>query len=213
MGEVNRLRDWRTLSSGQVSDAMDALNLPRNVATGLAPLSEGALPLVGHAFTLQQVRVANGASPGVARHPEVAKELAAEGEVIVIDVGGWTDVCTWGFAHSMRAAVRGVAGVVIDGAVRDGGEIRDSGFPLFCRGRSPVKSTGNLMTTTIGEPVSLGGALVRRGDLVFADADGLVCVPAEQEQTVLLKALEVHAMEAARDAELRAALARRNATR
>ena len=205
---------FRSLASGQICDAMDALGLPRNVVTGLAPLSESALPLIGRAFTLQQIRVVNGAAPGKALHAEVARELAGAGEIIVIDCGGYTDVCTWGYAHSMRAAIQGVAGVVIDGAVRDSAEIRESGFPLFCRGRSPVKSTGNLMTIAMREPVSMGGAVIRQGDLLFADQDGVVCIPVEHENAILEKAMEVHRIEAERDDALRAQLAekRRKAT-
>lgn len=128
----------------------------------------------------------------------------------MIDVGGYTDVCTWGYAHSMRAAIRGIAGVLINGSVRDSAEIRESGFPLFCRGRSPVKSTGNLMTTSIGEPLSIGGAVIRKGDLIFGDLDGIVCVPAEHEDAVLKRAMEIHSAESARDAELRQALAQKS---
>jgi regulator of RNase E activity RraA len=206
---MSQYSEWRVLSTGQVSDAMDALALPRNVITGIAPLSEAAMPLVGRAFTLQQIRVVNSRAPGPVRHAEAAKELASEGEVIVIDAGGFTDVCTWGFAHSMRAAIRGIAGVLVNGAVRDSVEIRESGFPLFCRGRSPVKSTGNFMTTTIGEPLSIGGAVIRKGDLIFGDLDGIVCVPAEHENEVFKRAMDIHKSESARDAELRQALAQK----
>lgn len=199
--------EWRALSTGQISDAMDALGLPRTVITGLFPLAEDSLPMIGRAFTLQQIRVTNGHSPGPVRHPEIARELASDGEIIVIDVGGLTDVCTWGFAHSMRAAIRGIAGALINGAVRDSVEIRESGFPLFRRGQSPVRSTGNLMTSTIGEPVSIGGVVVRKGDLIFGDPDGIVCIPVEHENEILKRAVDIHIAESARDAELRQALA------
>jgi len=111
--------------------------------------------------------------------------------VIVIDVGGIREVCSWGEIHSLKCQMRGVAGLIIDGCVRDVEGIRKIGFPVFCLGFSPVKSLWDLETLSFNEPVVIGGVQVRPGDILFGDETSIVVIPAEPEQDVLLKAREI----------------------
>ena len=88
-----------------------------------------------------------------------------------------------------------MAGLVIDGSIRDVEAIRKMGFPVFCRGFSPVKSQWDLETLSLNQPVMIGGIQVRPGDILFGDETGILVVPPERKQEVLSKATEILAGE------------------
>jgi regulator of RNase E activity RraA len=95
----------------------------------------------------------------------------------------------------------GLAGVVIDGAARDSLEIDEMDFPVFCVGTNPNGPTKNV-PGRIGHPVSCGGVTVRSGDLVVADADGVVVLERESVEGLLPLARKKVADEAARIAQI-----------
>ena len=149
--------------------------------------------MVGPALTVRQIPKHGSAqkTTKLVRHDEISRQIAQEGDVVVIDAGGIRDVCSWGEIHSLRCQKRGVAGLVIDGSIRDVEAIRKIGFPVFCLGFSPVKSLWDLETLSFNEPVMIGGVQVRPDDILFGDETGIVVIPAEREQDVLLKAREI----------------------
>ncbi|MGV9800474.1 RraA family protein [Mycobacterium sp. NPDC003449] len=102
---------------------------------------------------------------------------APAGSVIVYD-GGGAQFGYFGEILASIAKVRGVAGLVIDGTVRDVDEIAAMGFPVFSRGIA-MRTTAKRDPGARGEPVELGNRTVRSGDMVVADNDGVVVVPAE----------------------------------
>jgi regulator of RNase E activity RraA len=182
--------DLEALNSGQLSDAMEALNLRRSVVTGFMMLAPPGSKIVGTAVTLRQM-------------PKNASEdRETRGEVVVIDNGGRLGTATWGEFHCYACKQNGVAGAVIDGATRDGPEIRSSGFPTFVRGLTPVSSKWDLKTASINEPVMLGLVQVNPGDVVFADETGIVVIPAAKKDLVLSKANEIRAAEDSRRADI-----------
>ncbi len=186
------------LQSGHISDAMEGLGLPRTVLHGYIYLGTPGAKMVGPAFTLRQAPKNPTAShtDSLVSHAKVSKELAAPGEVVVIDAGGRTDAGTWGENHCMRAGSRGVAGAVINGATRDAHEIRSLDFPVFCRGFSPVKSLWDLETVSMREPVTLGTVQIRQGDIVFGDETGIIVIPPEKKDLILEHARRVYDEEA-----------------
>jgi 4-hydroxy-4-methyl-2-oxoglutarate aldolase len=105
----------------------------------------------------------------------VAVAHARPGVVIVATVGGYLLAGAWGEILTEAARARGVAGLVIDGAVRDIDAIEASGFPVFSRGLA-IGSCTKERPGKLDAAIQLGGATVRPGDLVFGDADGLVIV-------------------------------------
>lgn len=121
---------------------------------------------------------------------------------MVVDNGGRLDTATWGEFHGYACKQNGVAGAVIDGATRDGPEIRSSGFPTFVRGMTPVTSKWDLKTASINEPVMLGPIQVNPGDIVFADETGIVVIPAATKELVLRKANEIRKSEDNRRADV-----------
>lgn len=102
---------------------------------------------------------------------------ASPGDILVVHVGGHHEAGYWGEIMSTAAQVRGLGGLVIDGGVRDAGDLVQLGFPVFSRGLC-IRGTGKDRDArgSLGEPVTVGGVTVRRGDLIVGDADGVVAI-------------------------------------
>jgi regulator of RNase E activity RraA len=112
-----------------------------------------------------------------------AMEIAAldsvlPGEVVIASTGGSLQNAPWGELLSTAAYVRGARGAVIEGLVRDVRKIQELGFPVFARGIKPVDSKGRGAIVDYNVPIECAGAYVRPGDLIFADYDGVVAIPA-----------------------------------
>src|SRR5260221_12909767 len=101
------------------------------------------------------------------------------GEVVIVSTAGSLRNAPWGELLSTAARARGARGAVIDGLVRDVKKIEELGFPVFAAGIKPVDSRGRGVVIDYNVPVDCGGVLVSPGDLVFADYDGVVVIPAE----------------------------------
>ena len=110
------------------------------------------------------------------------------GHVLVVDTGG-RPFGHWGEVLAVAAVARGIAGLIIDGAVRDSVEQEELGFPVFSRGLA-IRGTGKAFPGILGRPVRVGGVTVHTGDLVVADADGVVCLPSAQFKDILQRADE-----------------------
>jgi 4-hydroxy-4-methyl-2-oxoglutarate aldolase len=163
--------DWLSLGASTVYEAS---GLPCALSPALRPVWEGAR-LCGPALT---VRCAPGDNLGIHR----AVELASPGSVLVVDAGGVL-VGYWGEVLTRAARKQGVAGLVIDGAVRDIDALESLQFPVFARGVSMLATT-KAHPGSIGEAIVVEGTLVENGSLVLADRDGVLAVPvAEIEQT------------------------------
>jgi regulator of RNase E activity RraA len=130
-----------------------------------------------------------------------AMSLAKPGDVLVID--GKADLTSALMGTIMMTACKqlGLGGVVIDGAVRDSLELAEMDFPVFSFGTNPNGPTKNV-PGRIGHPVSCGGVLVRSGDLVLADADGVVVIERERVEALLPLARKKVEDEAARIAQI-----------
>lgn len=169
----------------------------------------GALPSVLKPCS-SQVRVAGRAFP--VRSPpgdnlwlHRAIYAAGTGDVLVADVGNSSEFGYWGEVMALAAQTRGIAGLVITGGVRDSVRMLEMGFPVFCAciciqgtGKDP-HGDGRL-----GEPVTIGGVMIRTGDLVFGDADGVVVLPRERVERVVTAAEDRETAEQRIFAELRA---------
>jgi len=189
--------DFAALASGQISDAMELLGLRRSVVLGLMMLAAPGTRFVGTAVTVRQMpkNADEDREAKLTRHQEVTRKVARKGDVVVIDNGGRVDVATWGEFHCYACKQNGVAGAVVDGATRDGPDVRASGLPTFVRGLSPVKSQWDLKTAAINEPVMIGGVQVNPGDIIFADETAVVVIPIAKKAIVLAKANEIREFE------------------
>lgn len=190
---------YRSRVSGRRTPSTAAV---ATVAGGLARRAHGLMPvdpsaaLCGPAATCR-------CAPGdnLALHRLVAS--ASSGSVLVCDAGGDGDHGYFGELLALDALGRGLAGLVIDGAVRDTAAIVEAAFPVFHRGTAPAPGAKG-DPGTIGEAVEVGGARVEPGDLLVADRDGVLVVASAEWADVAARAeaLEVH------EEEVREALAR-----
>lgn len=110
---------------------------------------------------------------------------ACRGDVLVVDVGGCRSAGHWGEITTVAAQARGVAGVVINGTVRDSRAIVARGFPVFHRGLCILAATKLAPLEEEPESIDFDGCTVRHGDLVVADADGIAIVEASRVAEVL----------------------------
>jgi 4-hydroxy-4-methyl-2-oxoglutarate aldolase len=153
------------------------------------------MKLAGPALTVE-VR------PGDNLMIHAAMALARPGDVLVIDGKGDQTAALMGTIMMTACKQLGVAGVVIDGAVRDSLEIDEMDFPVFSVGTNPNGPTKNV-PGRIGHPVHCGGVTVRSGDLVLADADGVVVIERQSVEALLPLAGKKVEDESARVAAIR----------
>nr|WP_227870901.1 RraA family protein [Orrella marina] len=138
------------------------------------------MKVAGPAFTVE-VR------PGDNLMFHAALALAQPGDVIVVDGKGDETMALCGTLMSTQAQKAGIAGFVVDSAVRDSAEICEGEFPVFAIGTNPNGPTKGL-AGRINWPVSIAGVSVSPGDLVVGDADGVVVIPRENAQAILSRA-------------------------
>ena len=188
------------LDSCAVSDALDRLGL-RGSVIGVGPLWP-CPRIVGRCVTVK-IKPAGLERPK--QHLCTSAIAAAQaGDVIVVDNGGRIDVAAWGGLLSLAAQVRQVRGVIVDGACRDLDESRDLAFPVFGRAAVQVTARGRIMQQSFNEQIAFAGVEVNPGDLVIADASGVVFVPRAKENEVLAQAEALAEREAAMAAAIRA---------
>ncbi len=112
------------------------------------------------------------------------------GDVLVATTNGDRGSALWGELLSTAARARGAVGAVIDGLTRDAARIVAMDFPVYAAGFSPLDSKGRIDGVSHGEPVRVGACVVRPGDWVFADSDGVAVAPAELAAEAFARALE-----------------------
>lgn len=179
------LAEWAEIPTAIASDCM---NRARTLGAAIKPLAPGTR-LVGQARTVACMVGDNSALHAVLR-------LVRPGEVLVTATGGHPDTALWGGLLTRAALTREVAGVVLDGAVRDVAEIRALGFACFAAAAVPAgphKGFGG----TIDGVIACAGCAVSPGDIVLGDDDGVAVVPLGQAQVVLAACREKLAQETA----------------
>jgi len=165
-----------------VSDALDKLGLP-GVVSGLHRYStEGRIS--GRVVTVKLE--ADDGRPAASRHLcTTAVEAAQPGDVIVIEQRTGIDAAAWGGNLSLGAKLRGVAGVIADGPVRDVDEARGHDFPVFARDHTSHTARGRIVETGTNVPITVGDVPVSPGDYVVADGSAIVFVAARDIERVL----------------------------
>jgi regulator of RNase E activity RraA len=188
---VQRLR---RLDACAVSDALDKLKLPGAV-TGL-PQRSGSGRIAGRAIT---VKLGTGdPPPGPPKHLGcTAIEAAGPDDVIVVEQKSGVEAGCWGGLLTLGAKVRGVAGVVADGPVRDIDEAIGYEFPVFSRALTSFTARGRVVEKGTHVPVEIGSVTVRAGDYVLADRSAVIFIAAAQIERVLETAEAIVAKEAA----------------
>jgi regulator of RNase E activity RraA/3-hydroxyisobutyrate dehydrogenase-like beta-hydroxyacid dehydrogenase len=191
--DADVLRAWQDLPVANIGDARGRLGITRDLQ---APW-RGAT-MVGRART---VTVAGGDNVGIQRIVEHARPH----DVIVVDGQADASRALVGELLAGRLIAKGVAGMVIDGAIRDAEDLQDMGFPIWHRARNAAGPYKN-GPFHHGEPVSVGGVVCLEGDLVVADGDGVTFVRPHEAPALLPAARAVQEDEAQRRAGISAAV-------
>jgi RraA family protein len=174
---------FRELPVANISDSMSRLTA---AGAKLRPIHAGGV-LAGPAFTVKT-------RPGDNLMVHKALDIAEPGDIVVVDGGGDLTNSLIGEMMTAHAQQRGIAGIVIYGAIRDYDVLHAGHYPVFAAGvthRGPYKDGPG----EINVPIAIDGMVIAPGDLVVGDGDGLVCVPYEQTAEVLKATEAKHAAE------------------
>ena len=182
---TEQLNRYRRLPSANIGDAMHRLGA---MDAAIKPVWDGAV-IVGSAYTVWT-------RPGDNLALHAALEHVQPGDVIVVNGGGDESRALLGELVAGKAKVKGVVGFVIDGAVRDATGLEEYAMPVYARALTPAGPYKD-GPFALAASVAVGGVVVKPGDIVVADEDGVVVVPLEQADLVADVAEAKHASELA----------------
>lgn len=172
---VNKLGEFGTATIHEAAGQIGAL--PGN----LKPISP-SMKLCGTVFPLHCLGRSN-----INLHEAIY--LAEPGDVLVASIEELPDAGYWGDILTGAAQQRNLAGLVIDGCVRDADDIEKLGFPVFAQGLN-ILGTGKERGGSIGEQISIGDIEINHGDVIVGDRDGLVVIPASNLEEVITASIE-----------------------
>lgn len=171
------LETLRQLGAATVYEAQGAKGA---LDSGMKPI-DPTVRLAGPAFTVD-------CRPADNLMLHYAVQKARPGDVLVVDAKGFMEAGPWGDVLTIQAMKVGIAGLVINGCVRDANLIIELGFPVFCRGLS-IKGTAKNQPGRVNVPVSIGDVLIHPGDIIVGDRDGLAVVPQGEVESVIAASL------------------------
>ena len=180
------------MATGWISDAFERINLS-GWSEGVVPLSPSNRRFAGRAVTVQYLPK-RGSGPRLPNHYEIMRNIAQPGEVLIIAALG-TPCWLMGENQAHVAMYRGLAGVAVDGCVRDADEVAELDIPVFARGAGVRPYSTHLELSGVNVPVAFAGVQVRPGDVVVGDCDGLIIVPGDRAEEVLRHTLEIAEVE------------------
>ncbi|MFQ5647517.1 MAG: RraA family protein, partial [bacterium] len=172
------IEKYKTIPSSIVSDC---LNRYQAMTGAIKPIFQG-IRLCGPALTIQSMSGNNLMS-------HLALTFAQPGDVLVIDARGYLGNAVWGGVQATCAHKRKVAGLVVDGAIRDVEDMRNLKFPVYCKGVTPAGPHKG-WADSVNVPIQCGGMPIHPGDLIVGDDDGVAIVPLEHLETIYRESLE-----------------------
>ena len=176
------LRALRATTTGTIHTILLKKGIRRTWMNGPSPIFQAEERIVGPAFTLRFVPTREDlATPESWSSPistRAAIEAMPEGCIAVIDAMGVTDAGVFGDILCARMKKRGVAALVTDGVVRDGTGVEATGLPVWCAGVAAPASVAGMTFVGWQEPIGCGGTAVFPNDIIVADGDGAVVIPA-----------------------------------
>jgi len=191
--------------TGTISDAMDELGIVGVVPAYVLPPVTNGTRIVGPALTLRNIQrtaqIHKAAQEKTNTQGETeAHNLAEPGDVLVIQ--GIMGCSNMGGQSATIARRQGFIGAVVDATVRDPEQYRSMGWPVWCRGFTPITGKWRMQTVEVNGVVQIGGVQVRPGDLVCADEAGVAFVPRERAAEVLEAARKIDAGDTKRKADI-----------
>jgi len=165
-------------ATSTLANALDAIGCHHHATCALRPVYPG-IRFAGRAVTVKELAGEYGSYRSEDFRVGAMIDAAAPGDVILVAADG-VRASTWGGMASLAAKEKGIAGLVVDGGVRDQEEIEAFGFPVYARHLVPTTGRTRLKVEAIDVPVEIDGVPVRPGDVIVADGTGVVCVPADR---------------------------------
>ena len=185
---ADTLETLKDIPTQTLIDALWVKNWPQSYVEGARPLRLGQ-KMAGRAVTLRFVPhrpdLAADKPKGDRSAEYVAIELCGPGEVLVVDAMGWRYSSIGGDIKFFRLMQRQVGGLVTDGAVRDSVALKEYGFPVFSASTTAKQGPAEFWPWQVNDAIQCGGALVRPGDAVVGDDDGVVVVPKSEVDDVI----------------------------
>ena len=199
--EPGVLADFKATSTATVCGRLFRRGLRNVLLRNVKPLGPYDTPMVGPAYTLRFIPAREdldgfGIKPDSNETQRAAFEHTPAGHVLVMDCREETRAACCGDILVTRLMVRGGAGIVTDGGVRDSAPISKMAIPVFCAAPSPPVNRVVHHALEHGRPISCGGVAVYPGDVVLGDADGVVIVPRAIAAEIAREAVEQEEMEA-----------------
>jgi regulator of RNase E activity RraA len=187
---------FKSTYAASVSDAVEIVTGKNGTMRSDMKLMAGT-NMVGRAVTsLARPAPAEQATASLSvKHSVEIIDEAKPGEVGVIVMEGTLDIAAMGNLMATAAVERGMAGMVLDGAIRDMWDIRRMGLTVYARAKSPRTAVGHYATVAKNVAVECAGVTVRPGDIIVADEDGVVVVPQDRAADVLKEAQSIDARE------------------
>lgn len=186
-----------------VADSLDKHGVCGAVAWAHLPNLVPGKRIAGTAITLRNVPERKTPTQGTLDKDPIKMSsrechyLAEAGDVLVVDFGGNVEASNMGGQSCLTAQMQGVAGAIVDGAVRDVNTIRELEFPVWCRGGTPKTGKYRMEAIEINGPVTVHNVLVEPGDFVVADDSGVCFIPPHLVDPILAEAQATEAAEAA----------------
>ena len=188
------MTNYKELAQFGTATIHEALGKIGALPSGIKPLN-ATTKLCGPAVTVHTMPRDN-----LLLHKAIA--VAEPGAVIIANCSGFYEAGYWGDIMGEASQVRQLAGLVIDGCVRDAAELEEMGFSIFCRGLC-IHGTTKFGKGTLNEPIAIGDVPIQPGDIVVGDRDGVVIVPKDRITEAIEKSAEREAFEADVRAQLR----------
>lgn len=163
------------IATSTLANALDRVRRPYQIMGDLKPIAPG-FRFVGQAVTVREDSGPFETFSGDEFRVGAMIDAAGPGQAIVVSAGG-ARYSTWGGMASLAASVKGIAGIVVDGGVRDRDETIEANFPVFARHLVPTTGRTRLRVAAIGDPVTIDGVLVNPDDWIVADDTGVLAVP------------------------------------
>ena len=195
ISEEEVCRRYEGVFTSAVKDVLREMGLLyQTLPNGIQPLRDD-MKAAGICFTIKGSKNLSLEDEMVQR----AQMLEAIGEntICVWDTSGDEESAQWGEIMTMAARARGCRGAVVDGGVRDTNCVLKQEFPVFCRYRTSNGMLGRFRMIGWQQPVSIGGVLIRPGDVIFGDIDGVIVIPRQLAMEVLEQAEAIRDKEAA----------------
>lgn len=181
--QVARAEKLKALATSTIANALDRAGCGNCTMVNLKPVAPG-MRFAGPAVTVLEESGSFGTFESDDFRVGAMIDAADAGDVIVVAADG-VPYSTWGGMASLAAAVKGIAGIAVDGGARDADETVEAGFNVFTRHLIPTTGRCRLKVVDIGCSVVVDGVMVNAGDWIVADDTGILCIPAKAVDEVI----------------------------